>query len=99
MEPRDTSKYSSTFFSLTANSFFNRYYLNIDMYGKDLDLVKEQFLCHLERHTDTLEGHVMCQMFLDPLLWKPMAEYCQNTLSVELVKEYTEQCVVESDVI
>lgn len=69
------------------------------MYGKDLDLVKEQFLCHLERHTDTLEGHVMCQMFLDPLLWKPMAEYCQNTLSVELVKEYTEQCVVESDVI
>ncbi|XP_068164780.1 histidine N-acetyltransferase isoform X2 [Antennarius striatus] len=75
------------------------YYLNIDMFGKDLDLVRQQFLCHLQRHTATLKGHVMCQMFLDPPLWKPMAEFCLNTLSVELVKEYTEQCVVESDVV
>ncbi|XP_036969087.1 histidine N-acetyltransferase isoform X1 [Acanthopagrus latus] len=75
------------------------YYLNIDMFGKDLDLARQQFLCHLQRHTATLKGHVMCQMFLDPPLWKPMAEFCHTTLSVELVKEYTEQCVVESDVI
>ncbi|XP_023279650.1 probable N-acetyltransferase 16 [Seriola lalandi dorsalis] len=73
------------------------YYLNIDMFGKELDLVRQQFLCHLQRHTATLKGHVMCQMFLDPPLWKPMVEFCRNTLSVELVKEYTEQCVVESD--
>ncbi|KAI3376694.1 hypothetical protein L3Q82_017121 [Scortum barcoo] len=75
------------------------YYLNIDMFGKDLDLARQQFLCHLQRHTATLKGHVMCQIFLDPALWKPMAEFCNNTLGVELVKEYTEQCVVESDII
>ncbi|XP_077357092.1 histidine N-acetyltransferase [Festucalex cinctus] len=74
------------------------YYLNIDMFGKDLDLVRQQFLSHLERHTATLKGHIMCQMFLDPPLWKPMADFCRQALSVELVKEYTEQCVVESDV-
>ncbi|CAN9509758.1 unnamed protein product [Ophioblennius macclurei] len=74
------------------------YYLNIDMFGKDLGLVRQQFLSHLQRHTATLKGHVMCQMFLDPPLWKVMAEFCQSVLSVELVKEYTEQCVVESDV-
>lgn len=79
--------------------FSTRYYLNIDMFGKDLDLAQQQFLCHLQRHTTTLKGHVMCQMFLDPPLWKPMAEFCNKTLSVELVKEYTEQCVVESDVV
>ncbi|KAG7218429.1 hypothetical protein INR49_020375 [Caranx melampygus] len=73
------------------------YYLNIDMFGKDIDLVRQQFLCHLQRHTATLKGHVMCQMFLDPPLWKPMSDFCRNILSVELVKEYTEQCVVESD--
>lgn len=76
-----------------------RYYLNIDMFGKNLDLARQQFLCHLQRHTATLKGHVMCQIFLDPPLWKPMVEFCQSTLAVELVKEYTEQCVVESDVI
>ncbi|KAM6959713.1 histidine N-acetyltransferase isoform 1-T1 [Tautogolabrus adspersus] len=75
------------------------YYLNIDMFGKDLDLARQQILCHLQRHTATLKGHVMCQMFLDPPLWKPMADFCTNTLRVELVKEYTEQCVVESDVV
>nr|XP_043876890.1 histidine N-acetyltransferase [Solea senegalensis]XP_043876891.1 histidine N-acetyltransferase [Solea senegalensis] len=75
------------------------YYLNIDMFGKNLDLVQQQFLSHLQCHTTSLKGHVMCQMFLDPLLWKPMAEFCQKILNVELVKEYTEQCVVESDVI
>ncbi|XP_057709721.1 histidine N-acetyltransferase [Corythoichthys intestinalis] len=74
------------------------YYLNIDMFGKDLDLVRQQFLSHLQRHTATLKGHVMCQMFLDPPLWKPMADFCRQALCVELVKEYTEQCVVESDV-
>uniref|UniRef100_A0A672IC48 Histidine N-acetyltransferase n=2 Tax=Salarias fasciatus TaxID=181472 RepID=A0A672IC48_SALFA len=74
------------------------YYLNIDMFGKDLGLVRQQFLSHLRRHTAALQGHVMCQMFLDPPLWKPMAEFCQGVLGVELVKEYTEQCVVESDV-
>ncbi|XP_077598592.1 histidine N-acetyltransferase [Stigmatopora nigra] len=73
------------------------YYLNIDMFGKDLDLVRQQFLSHLRRHTATLKGHVMCQMFLDPPLWKPMADFCSHALCVELVKEYTEQCVVESD--
>lgn len=75
------------------------YYLNIDMFGKDLALAQQQFLCHLQRHTATLKGHVMCQIFLDPPLWKPMADFCNNTLNVELVKEYTEQCVVEADVV
>ncbi|XP_003966831.2 histidine N-acetyltransferase isoform X1 [Takifugu rubripes] len=75
------------------------YYLNIDMFGKDLALVQQQFLGHLQGHTASLKGHVMCQMFLDPPLWKPMAEFCRHILGVELVKEYTEQCVVESDVI
>ncbi|XP_068612073.1 histidine N-acetyltransferase [Brachionichthys hirsutus] len=75
------------------------YYLNIDMFGKDLDLVRQQYLCHLQRHTAALKGHVMCQMFLDPPLWKPMAEFCLSTLKVELVKEYTDQYVVESDVV
>ncbi|XP_060887468.1 histidine N-acetyltransferase [Labrus mixtus] len=75
------------------------YYLNIDMFGKDLDLARQQILCHLQCHTTTLKGHVMCQMFVDPPLWKPMADFCTNTLRVELVKEYTEQCVVESDVV
>ncbi|XP_038128785.1 histidine N-acetyltransferase [Cyprinodon tularosa] len=75
------------------------YYLNIDMFGKDLDLAQQQFLCHLQQHTASLKGHVMCQIFLDPGLWRPMADFCQNTLNVELVKEYTEQCVVESDLL
>ncbi|CAL8241757.1 unnamed protein product [Merluccius merluccius] len=75
------------------------YYLNIDMFGKDLPLVRQQYLGHLRRHTATLKGHVMCQMFLDPPLWKPMVEFCRQVLQVELVKEYTEQCVVEADVV
>ncbi|XP_017282519.1 histidine N-acetyltransferase isoform X2 [Kryptolebias marmoratus] len=75
------------------------YYLNIDMFGKDLSLVQQQLLCHLQCHTATLKGHVMCQIFLDPALWKPLADFCHNVLNVELVKEYTEQCVVESDVV
>ncbi|XP_078792850.1 histidine N-acetyltransferase isoform X1 [Oryzias latipes] len=75
------------------------YYLNIDMFGKDLNLARQQFLYHLQRHTSTLKGHVMCQMFLDPPLWKPMADFCRNALKVERVKEYREQCVVEADVI
>ncbi|XP_033991906.1 histidine N-acetyltransferase-like [Trematomus bernacchii] len=74
------------------------YSLNINMFGKELDPVQQQFLCHLQRHTATLKGHVMCQVFLDPPLWKPMMEFCRNILNVELVKEYTQQCVVESDV-
>ncbi|XP_066537577.1 histidine N-acetyltransferase [Hoplias malabaricus] len=74
------------------------YYLNIDMFGKDLNLAVQQLLKHLRRHTNILNGHVMCQVFLDPPLWKPMAEFFKDTLKVELVKEYTEQCVVESDV-
>ncbi|XP_010903959.2 LOW QUALITY PROTEIN: histidine N-acetyltransferase [Esox lucius] len=77
----------------------NTYYLNIDMFGKDIDLVLQQFLSHLRRHTTSLKGYVMCQMFLDPPMWKPMAEFCRQTLKVELVKEYTEQCVVEADVV
>uniref|UniRef100_A0A8C5EAI4 Histidine N-acetyltransferase n=3 Tax=Gouania willdenowi TaxID=441366 RepID=A0A8C5EAI4_GOUWI len=60
------------------------YYLNIDMFGKDLNLVRQQFLSHLQRHTATLKGHVMCQMFLDPALWKPMADFCLHSLHVEL---------------
>ncbi|XP_067117926.1 histidine N-acetyltransferase [Osmerus mordax] len=75
------------------------FYLNIDMFGKDPGLVLQQFLTHLRRHTCALKGHVMCQMFLDPPLWKPMSEFCRNTLGVELVKGYTEQCVVEADVV
>ncbi|XP_014841562.1 PREDICTED: probable N-acetyltransferase 16 isoform X1 [Poecilia mexicana] len=75
------------------------YYLNIDMFGKDLSLAQQQFLCHLQRHTNNLKGHVMCQIFLEPGLWRPMTDFCQNTLNVDLVKEYTEQCVVESDLI
>ncbi|XP_053714819.1 histidine N-acetyltransferase isoform X1 [Synchiropus splendidus] len=75
------------------------YYLNIDMFGKSLDLVRQQFVCHLQRHTNALNGYVMCQMFLEPALWRDMADFCQKILRVELVKEYAEQCVVESDVI
>ncbi|XP_030635376.1 histidine N-acetyltransferase [Chanos chanos] len=75
------------------------FYLNIDVFGKDLRLAVQQLLCHLRRHTGTLKGHVMCQVFLDPPLWKPMADFFRQTLGVELVKEYTEQCVVESDVV
>ncbi|KAK7176632.1 hypothetical protein R3I93_000764 [Phoxinus phoxinus] len=75
------------------------YYLNIDMFGKDLTLAIQQLLCHLRRHTGTLKGYVMCQVFQEPALWKPMAEFFRETLKVELVKEYTEQCVVESDVV
>ncbi|XP_062849257.1 histidine N-acetyltransferase [Trichomycterus rosablanca] len=75
------------------------YYLNIDMFGKDLSLALQQLLCHLRRHTSVLKGNVMCQVFLDPPLWKPMADFFKKTLKVELVKEYTEQCVVESDMI
>ncbi|KAJ8007739.1 hypothetical protein DPEC_G00097330 [Dallia pectoralis] len=77
----------------------NTYYLNIDMFGKDIDLVLQQYLSHLRRHTTSLRGYVMCQMFLDPPMWKPMAEFCRQTLKVELMKEYTEQCVVEADVV
>ncbi|MEQ2171161.1 hypothetical protein GOODEAATRI_007881, partial [Goodea atripinnis] len=79
--------------------FRHRYYLNIDMFGKDLNLAQQQFLCHLQHHTTNLKGHVMCQIFLEPGLWKPMVNFCQNTLNVDLVKEYTEQCVVESDLV
>ncbi|KAK5889637.1 hypothetical protein CesoFtcFv8_015626 [Champsocephalus esox] len=75
------------------------YSLNINTFGTELDPVRQQFLCHLQRHTATLKGHVMCQLFLDPPLWKPMVEFCRNTLNVELVQEYAQQCVVESDVI
>ncbi|KAF4089243.1 hypothetical protein AMELA_G00064290 [Ameiurus melas] len=75
------------------------YYLNIDMFGKDLALAVQQLLCHLRCHTSTLKGYVMCQVFLDPPLWKPMADFFRETLKVELVKEYTEQCVVESDLV
>ncbi|KAL2079675.1 hypothetical protein ACEWY4_025419 [Coilia grayii] len=75
------------------------YYLNIDMFGKDLSLVIQQFLSHLRRHTSTLKGSVMCQIFLDPPLWKPVSDFCRDTLGIELVKEYTEQCVVESDIV
>ncbi|KAJ3584865.1 hypothetical protein NHX12_013588 [Muraenolepis orangiensis] len=75
------------------------YYLNIDVFGKDPRLVRQQCLAHLRRHTAALQGHVMCQVFLEPGLWTPMAEFCLRTLKVELVKEYTEQCVVEADVV
>ncbi|KAF3857749.1 hypothetical protein F7725_010950 [Dissostichus mawsoni] len=63
------------------------------MFGKELDHVQQQFLCHLQRHTATLKD------VPGPPLWKPMMEFCRNILNVELVKEYTKQCVVESDVI
>lgn len=69
------------------------------MFGKELNLVRQQFLGHLLRHTSTLKGYVMCQMFLEPLLWESMADFCQHTLRVELVKEYREQCVVEADMV
>uniref|UniRef100_A0A8C5D1D3 N-acetyltransferase 16 n=1 Tax=Gadus morhua TaxID=8049 RepID=A0A8C5D1D3_GADMO len=75
------------------------YYLNIDMFGKDLSQVRRQYLAHLRRHTAGLRGSVMCQLFLEPALWAPMVELCRSVLRVELVKEYTDQCVVESDVV
>ncbi|XP_064787261.1 histidine N-acetyltransferase-like [Oncorhynchus masou masou] len=102
-------RYTPTVASLCTHPFWvpggprgvgtDTYYLNIDVFGKDIGLVLQQFLSHLRRHATTLKGHVMCQMFLDPPMWKPMAEFCCQTLNVELVKEYTEQCVVESDVV
>ncbi|XP_039605865.1 histidine N-acetyltransferase-like [Polypterus senegalus] len=75
------------------------YYLNIDIFGKDVSLVRSQFLAHLKRHIENLHGHVMCQVCMDPALWETMADFCKRLLEVELVKGYTEQCVVEADIV
>ncbi|KAK6466449.1 histidine N-acetyltransferase-like [Huso huso] len=75
------------------------FYLNIDVFGKELVPARRQVLAHLRRHTEALRGHVMCQVFLEPALWEPMADLCKRELEVERVKEYTEQCVVEADLL
>ncbi|XP_041093307.1 histidine N-acetyltransferase [Polyodon spathula] len=73
------------------------FYLNIDVFGKELGPARRQVLAHLRRHTEGLRGHVMCQVFLEPALWEPVADLFKQELEVERVKEYTEQCVVEAD--
>ncbi|XP_069502663.1 probable N-acetyltransferase 16 isoform X3 [Ambystoma mexicanum] len=74
------------------------FYLNIDVFGSDLGHVRSQLVAHLQNHTPNVRGHVMCQLFLDPSLWVPMAEFCTSVLKVELAKDYTEQYLLESDI-
>ncbi|XP_069073656.1 probable N-acetyltransferase 16 [Pleurodeles waltl] len=74
------------------------FYLNIDVFGTELGHIRSQLVAHLENHTPTLKGNVMCQLFLDPSLWVPMAEFCTSVLNVELAKDYTEQYLLESDI-
>ncbi|KAM4747982.1 putative N-acetyltransferase 16 [Rhinophrynus dorsalis] len=74
------------------------YYLNIDVFGSGLRGTQEQLLCHLAAHAPSLPGDVMCQLFLPPGMWRPMADYCTSVLGLQLEKGYTEQYLLESDI-
>ncbi|XP_072833452.1 putative N-acetyltransferase 16 isoform X2 [Pogona vitticeps] len=74
------------------------FYLNIDVFGRDLAHIKSQLLRHLRLQVAPLQGHVMCQLFLEPSLWLAMATFCQEALGLELAKGYTEQYLLESDI-
>ncbi|XP_075421037.1 putative N-acetyltransferase 16 [Tenrec ecaudatus] len=72
--------------------------LNIDVFGNDGEQVQSQLLWHLQRQAPRLAGlNVMCQLFLAPQLWSPLADFCQTGLGLELVKGYTEQSLLEAD--
>lgn len=73
-------------------------YLNIDVFGREVAHVKSQLIHHLRLQVPGLHGNVMCQLFLDPALWKEMADFCQSGLGLELAKGYTEQHLLESDI-
>ncbi|KAM7147959.1 LOW QUALITY PROTEIN: putative N-acetyltransferase 16 [Molossus nigricans] len=78
-------------------------YLNIDAFGCDCDCdcaqVQSQLLWHLQRQAPRLAGlNVMCQLFPAPQLWSQLAYFCQAGLGLELVKDYTEQYLLEADI-
>nr|KAF6490357.1 putative N-acetyltransferase 16 (putative) [Molossus molossus] len=74
-------------------------YLNIDAFGCDCAQVQSQLLWHLQRQAPRLAGlNVMCQLFPAPQLWSQLAYFCQAGLGLELVKDYTEQYLLEADI-
>ncbi|XP_023685019.1 histidine N-acetyltransferase-like isoform X1 [Paramormyrops kingsleyae] len=73
--------------------------LTIDIFGRVLEPVQQQVLAHLEHSTHSLTGRVVCQMFLAPPLWELLANFCCGTLGAELVQGYSEQYVVEADLV
>ncbi|XP_062993529.1 probable N-acetyltransferase 16 isoform X2 [Elgaria multicarinata webbii] len=74
------------------------FYLNIDVFGRNVAHVKSQLIQHLRLQVPPLQGSVMCQVFLEPGLWLEMATFCQSALGLELAKDYTEQYLLESDI-
>lgn len=61
--------------------------------------MQSQLLWHLQRQASRLTGlNVMCQIFLAPQLWSQLADFFQAGLGLELVKGYTEQYLLESDI-
>ncbi|KAL7982895.1 hypothetical protein Chor_013501 [Crotalus horridus] len=74
------------------------HYLNIDAFGRSLAHLKSQLVHHLRLQLPALQGSVMCQLFLEPQLWLEMAAFCQEALGLELVKDYTEQYLLEADI-
>ncbi|KAM8973863.1 putative N-acetyltransferase 16 [Pelodytes ibericus] len=74
------------------------YYLNIDVFGSGLRAMQEQLLSHLAAHAPSLPAEVRCQLFLPPSMWRPMADFCTSVLGLQLVKGYTEQYLLESDI-
>ncbi|XP_061446182.1 probable N-acetyltransferase 16 isoform X2 [Rhineura floridana] len=75
------------------------FYLNIDVFGRNLAHVKSQLIHHLRLQVPAApQGNVMCQLFLDPDLWLEMATFCQSALGLELAKDYTEQYLLEADI-
>ncbi|XP_043933103.1 probable N-acetyltransferase 16 isoform X2 [Protopterus annectens] len=73
------------------------FYLNIDMFGKDLAHIKSHLIAHLHNHTQNGHGNIMCQIFMEPSLWEDMAYFCKHVICVEIAKGYTEQYLLESD--
>ncbi|XP_030043802.1 LOW QUALITY PROTEIN: putative N-acetyltransferase 16 [Microcaecilia unicolor] len=73
-------------------------YLNVDVFGQDFSRIQSQLLAHLQNRIQTLEGNVMCELFLVPELWEAMAQFCTCVLKVELAKDYTEQYLLEYDI-
>ncbi|XP_018095169.1 histidine N-acetyltransferase [Xenopus laevis] len=74
------------------------FYLNIDVFGSELQSVQEQLLSHLRAHVPKLPADVRCQLFLPPNLWRPMADFCTLVLGLHLEKGYTEQYLLEADI-
>ncbi|XP_053572086.1 histidine N-acetyltransferase-like [Bombina bombina] len=74
------------------------FYLNIDIFGSELQGAQEQLMSHLSAHIPSLPGEVRCQLFLPPTMWRPMADFCTAVLGLQLEKGYTEQYLLESDI-